>query len=157
MPPTCHLASTPCSQHMPDQLMGRWLHWVLPYCLEMKTRKLEYLLGVPNKDAWDHQHANKDDNYRSGKGVYWLRKQFPEANLFHCSFHHQQNILKRFGGGLGQTPLTPLWMHTILIKYNSMSSIQFLRSKYESQMSMSHFHYLRELPDEQRTGLCDCL
>jgi len=39
-----------------------------------------------------------------------MKEVLPEVGLFHCSFHRRQNILKMFGGGLGQTPLSPLWM-----------------------------------------------
>jgi hypothetical protein len=67
-----------------------------------------------------------------------IKHVLPEVGLFHCSFHRRQNIVKKFGGGLGQTPLSPLWMYNLLMKCNNKSSIQYLRDKYDEQMHPSH-------------------
>jgi hypothetical protein len=49
-----------------------------------------------------------------------IRKNVPEAGLFHCAFHRCQNIRKKFGGGEGNTPLTCLWMYNMLVKCSSV-------------------------------------
>jgi hypothetical protein len=85
-----------------------------------------------------------------------IKEVVPKANLLHCSFHRRQNILKSFGGGLGHTPLSPMWLYNLLMKSNTLSSINFLRSKYESDMSESHVRYLRGIPDEQQYPAARC-
>jgi hypothetical protein len=79
-----------------------------------------------------------------------------EAALFHCSFHRCQNIIKKFGGGEGHVPLTCLWMYNILLKCNSPGLIQFLRLKYEHQMTQVHVKYLNLITDKQHFPVARC-
>ncbi len=91
------------------------------------------------------------------KGSIATTNEFiPEAALFHCSFHHRQNIIKNFGGGKGHVPLTCLRMYNILLKCNSPGSIQFLRLKYEHQMTQAHVKYLISITDEQQFPTARC-
>jgi hypothetical protein len=53
-------------------------------------------------------------------------------------------------------PLTCLWMYNILLKCNSPGSIQFLRLKYEHQMTQAHFKYLNSITDEQQFPAARC-
>ena len=85
-----------------------------------------------------------------------MKEVLPEVGLFHCSFHRRQNILKKFRGGLGQTPLSPLWMYNLLMKCNTTSSINYLRDKYDEQMHPSHLNYLRSIDDEQQFPAARC-
>jgi hypothetical protein len=79
------------------------------------------------------------------KGSIALIKDIiPEAALFHCSFHHCQNIIKKYGGGKGHVPLSCLWMYQLLVKCNFPGSIQFLRLKYEHQMSPAHVNLISD-------------
>jgi hypothetical protein len=85
-----------------------------------------------------------------------INEFIPEAALFHCSFHHCQNIIKKFGRGEGHMPLTCLWMYNILLKCNSPGLIQFLRLKYEHQMTQAHVKYLNLITDEQQFSAARC-
>jgi hypothetical protein len=85
-----------------------------------------------------------------------INEFIPEATHFHCSFHRRQNIIKKFGGGKGHVPLTCLWMYNILVKCNSPRSIQFLRLKYEHQMTQAHIKYLNLITDEQQFPAARC-
>jgi hypothetical protein len=78
-----------------------------------------------------------------------INEFIPEAALFHCSFHRCQNIIKKFGGDKGHMPLTCLWMYNILLKCNSPGLIQFLRLKYEHQMTPAHAKYLNLITNKQ--------
>ncbi len=85
-----------------------------------------------------------------------IRQILPEAGLFHCAFHHRQNIKKKFGGGEGNTPLTCLWMYNILVKCNSVGTIRFLRSNYLGLMKPAHVAYLESLPANQQFPAACC-
>ncbi len=85
-----------------------------------------------------------------------INEFIPEAALFHCSFHCCQNIIKKFGGGGGHVPLTCLWMYNILLKCNSPRLIQFLRLKYEHQMTQAHVKYLNSITDKQQFPAARC-
>jgi hypothetical protein len=80
----------------------------------------------------------------------------PEAALFHCSFHHCQNIIKKYGGGKGHVPLSCLWMYQLLVKCNLPGLIQFLRLKYEHQMSPAHVNYLNSISNKQQFPTVRC-
>jgi hypothetical protein len=80
----------------------------------------------------------------------------PEAGLFHCAFHCRQNIKKKFGGGERNAPLTCIWMYNILVKYNSVGAIHFLRSKYLGMMKPAHVAYLESLPANQQFLAARC-
>ncbi len=85
-----------------------------------------------------------------------INEFIPKAALFHCSFHRHQNIIKKFGGGKGHVPLTCLWMYNILLKCNLPGLIQFLRLKYEHQMTQAHVKYLNSITDEQQFPTARC-
>ncbi len=53
-------------------------------------------------------------------------------------------------------PLSCLWMYQLLVKYNSPGSIQFLRLKYEHQMSPVHVNYLNLISNEQQFPVVMC-
>ncbi len=95
-------------------------------------------------------------NQDKGSNVATINEFIPEAALFHCSFHRCQNIIKKFGGGKGHVPLTCLWMYNILLKCNSPGLIQFLRLKYEHQMTQAHVKYLNLITDEQQFPAARC-
>ncbi len=85
-----------------------------------------------------------------------IKDIIPEAALFHCSFHRCQNIIKMYGGGEGHVPLSCLWMYQLLVKCNSPGSIQFLRLKYEYQMSPAHVNYLNSISDKEQFPAVRC-
>ena len=85
-----------------------------------------------------------------------IKEILTEVGLFHCSFHRRQNILRKFGGGKGNTPLTAMWMYNRLMQCNNVSSIQYLRSKYSEKIHPSHLHYLGGIDDEQQYPAARC-
>jgi hypothetical protein len=85
-----------------------------------------------------------------------IKEILTEVGLFHCSFHRRQNILRKFGGGKGNTPLTAMWMYNILMKCNNVSSIEYLRNKYTADMHPSHLHYLQSIDDKQQYPAARC-
>ncbi len=85
-----------------------------------------------------------------------IHEELTDVGLFHCLFHRRQNILKKFGSGLGHTPLTPMWMYNILMKFNNVSLMQFLRNKYERDMHPFHLNYLQGIEDEQQFPAARC-
>ncbi len=100
---------------------------------------------------------NKTIITNQDKGSIALIKDIiPEAALFHCSFHCRQNIIKKYGGGEGHVPLSCLWMYQLLVKCNSPGSIQFLRLKYEHQMSPAYVNYLNSISDKQQFPMVRC-
>ncbi len=51
----------------------------------------------------------------------------PSAGKIHCSFHCQQNIVKKCGGGKGHKPLTALWLCNPLCDCKSVTLLTATR------------------------------
>ena len=58
----------------------------------------------------------------------------PSAHLFLCAFHRRQNIVKKFGGGSVDVSATCSSVYNILMKCNSVASLEFMRTQYEPNM-----------------------
>ena len=80
----------------------------------------------------------------------------PLVGGFLCSFHHQQNIIKKCGGGKGSTPLTALWMYNLLASCNSVKQLENNKTKYYDKMHPTNLHYLTKLPDRSKYPAVRC-
>jgi hypothetical protein len=119
------------------------------------------LFGNEDKNNWTtfwkfiknaHPIVNLNNNTiitNQDKGsIASIKGIISEAALFHCSFHCCQNIIKKYEGGEGHVPLTCLWMYNLLLKCNLPGLIQFLRLKYEHQMTPAHVKDLNLISDK---------
>jgi hypothetical protein len=62
------------------------------------------------------------------------------AGRFLCSFHRQQNIIKKCSGGKGQKALSALWVYNLLIGCKSVASLSAVRKKYKGRMFPTDHH-----------------
>ena len=76
--------------------------------------------------------------------------------LFHCSFHCHQNTKKKFGGELGDTPDSCLWMFNLLGKCSNARAVMWLREKYELKMRPGHRTYLNSIKDHEQFPAVHC-
>ncbi len=72
----------------------------------------------------------------------------PLARRFLCSFHCQQNIIKKCGDGNGQRALSALWMCNLLIGCKSVASLPTTRKKDEDKMLPTDRRYLFNIAQE---------
>jgi hypothetical protein len=63
-----------------------------------------------------------------------MEEVVPLAASFLCSFHCRQNIMKKCGGGTGQSPLSAMWMYNLLIGCKSVTSLSATRKQYEEKI-----------------------
>jgi hypothetical protein len=75
---------------------------------------------------------------------------------FICSFHHQQNIMKKCSGGNGQRPLFALWMFNLLTGCKSVASLSAKRKKYKDKMFPTDRHYLLNIAEEMQFPAIRC-
>jgi hypothetical protein len=85
-----------------------------------------------------------------------IEEQVSQAAQFHCSFHRCQNIIKKCGGGKGSTPLTALWMYSLLSSCNSMKQLENNKAKYYNKMYPTDLHYQTKLPDKSQYPAARC-
>ncbi len=74
----------------------------------------------------------------------------PLAGRFLCSFHCQQNIIKKCGGRKGQKVLSALWVYNLLIGCKSVASLSATRKKYKDKMFTTDRHYLFNIAEEMQ-------
>jgi hypothetical protein len=80
----------------------------------------------------------------------------PLAGRFLCSFHHQQNIVKKCGGGKGHKVLTAIWVYNLLSGCKSVASLSSTRKKYKDKMHRTDHHYLFSIADEMQFPAARC-
>jgi hypothetical protein len=80
----------------------------------------------------------------------------PLAGRFLCSFHCQQNITKKCGGGTGQRPLSTMWMYNLLVGCQSVASSSATRKRYEDKMYPTDHHYLFNIAEEMQFPATRC-
>jgi hypothetical protein len=80
----------------------------------------------------------------------------PLAGRFLCSFHHQQNIIKKCSGGNGQRAMSTLWMYNLLIGCKSVASLSTTRKKYKDEMFSTDRHYLFNIAEEMQFPAARC-
>ncbi len=80
----------------------------------------------------------------------------PLAEGFLCSFHHQQNIAKKCGGGKGHKVLTAIWVYNLLSGCKSVALLSATRKKYEERMHPTDCHYLFYISDETQFPAARC-
>jgi hypothetical protein len=56
-----------------------------------------------------------------------IEEIIPLVGRFLCSFHCQQNIMKKCGGGTGQRLLSAMWMYNLLMGCKSAASLSATR------------------------------
>jgi hypothetical protein len=78
------------------------------------------------------------------------------AGRFLCSFHRQQNIIKKCGGGTGQRPLSAMCMYNLLMGCKSVASLSATRKKYEEKMHPTDRHYLFNIAKEMQFPAARC-
>jgi hypothetical protein len=119
------------------------------------------LFGNEDKQSWTqfwnfikktHQTINQS-NYTiiidQDKGsLSGMEEIVPLAGRFLCSFHRQQNIMKKCGGGNGQRPLSALWVYNLLIGCKSVASLSATRKQYKEKMYSTDRHYLFNVAEE---------
>jgi hypothetical protein len=71
-----------------------------------------------------------------------IEKEVKQAAQFFCSFHCHQNIIKTLGGGKRSTPLTALWMYSLLCGCDSVAQLERNKEKYYPQMHPLALNYL---------------
>jgi hypothetical protein len=62
-----------------------------------------------------------------------MEEVVPLVGRFLCSFHYQQNIMKKCNGGTGQRPLSAMWMYNLLVGCKSVTSLSATRKQYEEK------------------------
>jgi hypothetical protein len=85
-----------------------------------------------------------------------MEEVVPLVGRFLCSFHHQQNIMKKFGGGTGQKLLSAMWMYNLVVGCKSVTSLSATRKQYEEKMHPTDNHYLFRIPEEMQFPATRC-
>jgi hypothetical protein len=85
-----------------------------------------------------------------------MEEIIPLAGRFLCSFHCQQNIMKKYGGGAGQKPLSALCMYNLLMGCKSVASLSATRKLYEEKMYPTDHHYLFNIAEEMKFPAARC-
>jgi hypothetical protein len=85
-----------------------------------------------------------------------MEETVPLAGRFLCSFHCQQNIMKKCSGGNGQRPLSTLWVYNLPIGCKSVASLSATRKQYEEKMYPTDHHYLFNIAEEMQFPAARC-
>jgi hypothetical protein len=85
-----------------------------------------------------------------------MEEIIPLVGRFLCSFHHQQNIMKKCGGGTGQRLLSTMWMYNLLMGCKSVASFSATRKQYEEKMYPTDCHYLFNIAEEMQFLVSRC-
>jgi hypothetical protein len=80
----------------------------------------------------------------------------PLAGRFLCSFHCQQNIVKKCGGGKVQKAMSALWVYNLLIGCKSAVSLSATRKKYEDKMFPIDRYYLFNIAEKMQFPAARC-
>ncbi len=85
-----------------------------------------------------------------------MEEVVPLAGRFLCSFHRQQNIMKKCRGGTGQKLLSAMWMYNLLVGCKSVTSLSATRKQYEEKMHPTDNHYLFRIPKKMQFPAARC-
>jgi hypothetical protein len=85
-----------------------------------------------------------------------MEEIIPLEGRFLCSFHHQQNIIKKCDGGTGQRPLSAMWMYNLLMGCKSVASLSATRKQYKEKMYPTDRHYLFNIAEEMQLPASRC-
>jgi hypothetical protein len=85
-----------------------------------------------------------------------MEEVVPLVGRFLCSFLHQQNIMKKCGGGTGQRPLSAMWMYNLLVGCKSVTSLSVTRKQYKEKIHPTDNHYLFRIPEEVQLPAARC-
>jgi hypothetical protein len=78
------------------------------------------------------------------------------AGRFLCSFHCQQNIIKKCGAGNGQRALSALWMYNLLIGCKSVASLSTTRKECKDKIFPTDHRYLFNIAEEMQFPAARC-
>ena len=73
-----------------------------------------------------------------------------------CSWHHQQNITKKFGNKDGTEQLSANWMFNVLSNCKTHRAIQMKGNEYYQHMKKKEADYLLKLPDNVQYPAARC-
>jgi hypothetical protein len=85
-----------------------------------------------------------------------MEEVVPLVGRFLCSFHCQQNIIEKCGGGTGEQPLSAMWMYNLLVGCKSVTSLSATRKQYKEKMHPTDNHYLFRIPEEMQFPAAMC-
>jgi hypothetical protein len=124
------------------------------------------LFGNEDKHYWTHfwkfiknthpifDQSNKTIIIGQNKGyLVAINDIVPSAGRFHCSFHHQQNLVKKCSGRKGHKALTA---YNLLSGYKSVASLTATRKKYKDRMHPTDHHHLFNIANEMQFPAARC-
>jgi hypothetical protein len=121
----------------------------LKLALEIQDLSLPATVLLPRLD--DTIITNQDKGSLSA-----MEDTVPLAGRFLCSFHCQQNIIKKCSGGKGQKALSALWVYNLFIGCKSVVSLSATRKKYKDMMFPTDRHYLFNITEKMQFPAARC-
>jgi hypothetical protein len=107
-----------------------------------------------------HPHINQSNitimTDQDKGSIESVKSIIPNATQFFCSYHRRCNIIKTCGGGIGNKPLSALWMFNLLSSCSTVEHIAQLKVKYLEKMFPTDRHYLEKIPDEFQYPAARC-
>ena len=106
----------------------------------------------PSMDIGDVTIITDQDKGQMNAIGEWI----PLAGHFHCSHHHQGNIVKNCGGGGGKTKYSALWMYNKLMGCRTVEQIKSTKNTCFLQMARKDIVYLNKLAETSQYPASRC-